>query len=88
MSELFPLSQVQRDSPRRLWMKKHDLHTARSETWVKDGVENGPWYCRKKNLRNFASDRAFGFGVTEHDAIVDWATRNGVRLWNEEGFGK
>lgn len=78
------------ESPRLRWLKKHDVHTHHNKN-VQPGDEDElsgetiyPWVAYK-GLPNFPMPNA-GYGNTEHEAIVDWAIKNNVRLWNEEAL--
>lgn len=71
--ELFPASTVTVESPRLSWIRRHSLTLER---------------CDHSRLK-FCAWSPFpmtdvSYGVTEDDALADWARRNGVRLWNEE----
>lgn len=80
MSELFPQETVESKSPMRLWMEKHNIKTS---LCLKDIEE--PWSAWSGDLQEACDHDALAFGDCEADAIFEWARRNGVRLWNEEG---
>lgn len=70
MKELFEIQPC--DSPRLKWMKKHEIKTAHLELddeCVVVCVGNG--------------ERA-GMSLDAEYAILDWAKKNRVKLWNEE----
>lgn len=75
--DLFPT--VQGDSPRLRWMKSHDLHTERNAR-----IADAPWACWSGQLKDALLSDAIGTGMTEEDAIHEWAVVTGNRLWNEE----
>ena len=78
MSELFKPEMVAGDSPRLKWIKRHQLKTERAFDEYYDEMR----WCAWRDLATcFDSE---GSGITEDDAIADWARRNGVKLWNEE----
>ena len=84
--ELFDPSSVKQDSPRLAWMKKHGLQTMEDKYWS-DDVDWEPWACFSptETGENDFNEDSVGTGKTEHDSIVDWTVKHGVKLWNEEG---
>ena len=83
MKELFAPETVSSDSPRLRWMKKHHLITYRSPHLTD---EEEPWSCwdGRLELATGAMLQNMAEGITEDDAIANWALHNGVKLWNEE----
>jgi hypothetical protein len=87
-SELFNVKSVTKLSPRLEWMARHGLVTKEDDSF--DGEEEcdyEPWACFNPQQleREHFAEGCYGTGPTEHDAIVDWAIKNKVKLWNEEG---
>ena len=70
MTDLFPNTESK--SPRLLWMEKHGIYV----------------WCRKPyGIKPFVCDgpgEMYGEGHTEDEAILDYATANKIKLWNEE----
>lgn len=83
MSELFPAQEVAGKSPRLKWLENHRL-----SVW-KNAAAEVPceaWLAAVFEVDGqLPKDSLIGEGHTEADAIADWARRNNVRLWNEEG---
>ena len=85
MNELFQIKTVKQDSPRLAWMKLHKLKTKKSNDLnevTEDEFSNDiyPWYA---NATDETNDEGFCGGLTEDEAITNWARWKGVRLWNE-----
>lgn len=74
MSELFN-NLPESKSPRLIWMERHGVETG--------GPDEDEEFWAMGLDRQSKPD--YGYGQTEHDAIVHLAKRNGWRLWNEEG---
>ncbi len=74
MSELFPIDQVAKDSPRVVWMKRYVVQ-------VKDdaGSRNGGKLAFSQNNPQWST----GYGITEDAAINDFASKNKINLWHE-----
>lgn len=67
-------------SPRRAWLKKHRL-TVAERTDEPNPAKR--FLCATDEIaRTFTFP---GLGATDDEAITDWARKNGVLLWNEEG---
>ena len=80
-----PMSVEAIESPRLKWIKKHQINTMLDKHHDKD-CEYEPWAAWSADLSEALNEDNLGLGKTEHDAIADWAVKNGVRLWNEEGL--
>lgn len=80
--ELFPISAVSKESPKLVWIRRHGIKTNFDDSLE---LEEHPWSAWQGNLDYAIEADNFGTGETEEDAIVNWARRNEVRLWNEEG---
>ena len=93
--ELFPVEAVQQDSPRLLWIRKHDIKTHRSD----NVPESESWMAlmpqekdRNRELADIMAESCrlydecghIGYGATEDDAIAELARNVGLRLWFEE----
>lgn len=86
MIELFEIEPCL--SPRLKWIDKHGLNTAHcdeelllepSTPWI---AYVGTWTIEKPwDESQLKSD--FGFGASEEEAIIDWAIRHKIKLWNE-----
>lgn len=87
MSELFPPESVSMKSPRLEWLERHRLvlhdFGAGGES-PETGMDFKRWVCRVQEP-DFTERDCGAHGDTQEDAIADWARRNGVKLWNEEG---
>ena len=79
MSELFDAQMIEGKSPRMKWLEKHGIKTAEAFDEFYDEIRWSACRAGQHRLEH-------GRGITEADAIADWARRNGVRLWNEEGL--
>ena len=62
-------------SPRLLWMQRHGITT--SPPFVTSEAHRDHWLASGK------LGLPFGEGDTEDDALVDYAKRHGLKLWNE-----
>jgi hypothetical protein len=76
MDELFEIQEVL--SPRAAWLKRHDVQTLFSA-----GCDD-PWSAWSGPLAAAVENETFATGLTAEDAVVQWAIKHGVRLWNEE----
>lgn len=88
--ELFPLSDVQMDSPRLAWMKTHGVIVHRHQ-WIGSDFEGSD----EPQFHAFTNDGTHddrhlwaligdGWGNDYDEALCDWAQKKGVKLWNEE----
>lgn len=89
MRELFEIPESL--SPRAAWIKKHKIeflhcpeHDGRNEDEF--GHELYPWNCWSPSFDEPPYPRFVGQGMTQDDAIAEWAKFHRVRLWNEEGL--
>lgn len=96
MNELFPIEQVQSESPRLRWLKKHGIIT-----WRHPGDNLGmpacwfagfqKWHPDKKGA-DFFCEETMCHGnslcscdeATEDEALADLAKSWEIPLWNEE----
>jgi uncharacterized protein YfaP (DUF2135 family) len=92
--ELFPVEQVQMDSPRLAWTKKHGIKTHYAEH------AEYPWMAiaamdedKDRDIAEIMAEKCCLYeeqwrvaeGDTEDDAIYELCTQIGIKLWNEEG---
>jgi hypothetical protein len=79
--ELFAAKEVEQDSPRLAWRKRHCILAKKSKLlpWA-------AWFARDSEIGDIPPDdpRRVGHGESEWEAIVDLAIKHGVKLWNEE----
>jgi hypothetical protein len=91
-AEQFDLIKVpERLSPRLAWMKKHSIKTKFfKENSGKDEFGNimWPWYAfDPASTEDLTGDDLCG-GMTENEAIAEFAIRHELNLWNEEPYGQ
>ena len=67
-------------SPRLLWLEKHNVKTLRSETC------DEPWAAWTGELKDAIDRREAFTAMTEDEALVKLAKKNGWRMWNEESW--
>lgn len=79
MNELFKEHEVAKDSPRVVWMKRYVVRFNEDDTYRDSGskivcysLSNPTW--------------EYGQGIDEDAAMVDFAKRNNLKLWSEEGL--
>lgn len=77
MTELFDIGESL--SPRLKWMREHEVRTFSLDEGYYEEFNLDPWECTS-NKGNFRK----GKGETEDEAIIDFARKNNLRLWNEE----
>jgi len=88
MTDLFPTAQG--ESPRLRWLREHGVTTIKQpaalvgETCPETGDAIPAWVAGAYDRLDRAHQ--YGHGETEDDSIADWARRNGVRLWSEQGL--
>jgi hypothetical protein len=87
-AELFTIMACK--SPRLKWLEKNSVKTVHNteicagDECSESGETLYPW-CAFVGVDSFPKpEKLVGFGNTEHDAIVDLALKQGLRLWNEE----
>jgi hypothetical protein len=84
VSDLFHIEESL--SPRLKWMQEHKVCTEFEETAV-TRPKDYPWeaYSHVDDLDDDEDDPTpyYGWGATEEEAIVDFARKNNLRLWNE-----
>lgn len=73
MDNLFKTEEVEMKSPRLVWMDKHDLIV--SKRWNDNLNCWAAWSSKSATV---------GFGLTEEEALRDWAVKRNVLAWNEE----
>lgn len=90
--DLFPEEEMQMDSPRLAWMKKHGIVTYCSfpgtddEEWFAGfqcwwpGQDNVSLFCFETGQNG---DSRCGIGASEDEAMMDLAINNDIPLWNE-----
>ena len=92
MTDLFNIPESK--SPRLVWMEKHDLLPVAGEwcwyVWSRADEQEERENCDYMLPCSFWIPRdgkphQVGKGKTEDEAITDWARKNNVKLWNEEG---
>jgi mannose/cellobiose epimerase-like protein (N-acyl-D-glucosamine 2-epimerase family) len=76
MDELFAVDAISVDSPKVKWMKANTIQ-------VRDNVTNREDETPKLVFSLSNPQFKTGYGLDEDDAIVDFAKRNGLKLWNE-----
>lgn len=90
MNELFAIPESK--SPRLLWMEKHQIRTIDNGQNFEPGDEcefSGNqlyrWcaYSGTGATPSLFADHLTGWGDTEADAILEWAVKNKIKLWNE-----
>lgn len=78
MKELFEIEPM--DSPRRAWLKKHDVRTKKLPMCDEDEYS---WAAWTGDLESH-DEQNTALGTTEHDSICTLAIWNDWPLWNEE----
>lgn len=78
MNELFALPETK--SPKQRWLEKYQIQTTLRPDEPNADLK---WLCESKHP---ATQEVFAFGSTADDAVVQWAIKAGVKLWNEEVF--
>ena len=81
-SDFFP--QAKSESPRRLWLREHDVHTHLAGDPA--DFDGEPWSAWSGDLmKAINADEVYG-GVDPDAAICRLAIARGWRLWNEQGI--
>ncbi len=82
-------------SPKLRWMERHRIkvkHFQDVEPGDEDEFENEvyPYVARKADFEMYdlVPDSWLGVGNTEDEALVDYARKRGLLLWNEEDYVK
>ena len=66
-------------SPRIKWMREHAIQTH----YCAD-IEDGPWSAWTGSLADaIETEDGMGYGMTEEDAVIDYAKNANLKLWNE-----
>lgn len=67
-------------SPHLLWIEKHNVKTLCTESC------DEPWAAWVGDLKTAIDERRAVTAMTEDEALVKLARKNGWPMWNEEGF--
>ena len=88
MNELFAEEDMEMESPKLKWMRKHKVSVENTDifddicVFVGDFAE--AFDEAHDGMKPFEYSLKMQFGETEHDALCNLAEINGWKLWNEE----